>query len=239
MNVKFKICLRINRWSLPFASKALFSSTRTAKMIIQEDSSALQAVVISLAVILTFVSIIGNGSFIAIFARFKVFRRNFSNILFANLAVVDFLNPFFNAPLFASLVIEPSWLQGKTWTIISTSLHMEFNLLNLVSMSILMLDRFLAVYSDLKYFTWKSTNKALKTVFLMWLICAIVAVLFAVPLFSMNLDGVELSQAREMIFKDRKVITAPIISFFTIASTVLGILTSYSIYQKKKEVRKL
>ncbi|KAL9965501.1 hypothetical protein ACROYT_G029307 [Oculina patagonica] len=204
-------------------------------MNVQDESFSIKTAIISLAVILTIVSIIGNGSFLAIFARFKVFRRNFSNILFANLAVVNFLNPLFNVPLFDIIVAEPSWLQGKAWAIISTSLHMEFNLLNLFSMTVLMLDRFLAVYLGMKYFTWKSAKKAKIAVFIIWLLCAIVVVLFAVPLFSMELDGVQIIASGGTLFKKRKIIIAPIIAFCTIASTVLGILTSYAIHQKKKE----
>ncbi|KAJ7374657.1 hypothetical protein OS493_004998 [Desmophyllum pertusum] len=51
-------------------------------------------------------------------------------------------------------------LKGKAWAIISSSLHLELALLNLVSMSVLMLDRFLAVYLDLKYFTWKTNQES-------------------------------------------------------------------------------
>ena len=199
---------------------------------------ATQAVMIFLAVLLTLVTIIGNGSFLAILARFKVLRRNFTNIFIASLAVVDCLNALFNVPLFIMyFVVQPNWLEGKAWAIISSSLHMEFNLLNLVSMSALMLDRFFAVYREVEYFTWKTTKKAKIAVFLMWLISTIVVVLAAIPLFYMDLDGVPLEQSQRQIAQERKLFTAPIMGLFTFASTVFGILTCYSIHRKKKQVR--
>ncbi|KAL9951337.1 hypothetical protein ACROYT_G043986 [Oculina patagonica] len=205
-------------------------------MKIQEKSFATEVVMVFLAVLLAFVTILGNGFYLAIFARFKVFRRNFTNILIASLAVVDCLNVLFNVPLFTLFfVVEPSWLKGKAWAILSYSLRLEFGFLNLVSMTALIADRFFAVRLPLKYFTWKTTKKAKIAVFLMWLVCTKVVVLLAVPLFNMDLDGVPVGISRKVIFEKEKLIVGLIVVLFTIASTVLGILTSYSIYQTKKE----
>ena len=65
-------------------------------------------------------------------------------------------------------------LKGKTWAIIAASLHLEFALLNIVSISVLMLDRFLALYLELRYFAWKTPKKAKIAVFLMGLLCTTV-----------------------------------------------------------------
>ncbi|KAL9966295.1 hypothetical protein ACROYT_G024348 [Oculina patagonica] len=204
-------------------------------MIPQEKSFATQAAMMFLAVTLTFIAVIGNGSFVAIFARFKVFR-NFPNILFANLALIDFLNALGNVPLFAMyFVLQTSWLTGKTWAIISSSLNLEFALLNLVSMSVLMLDRFLAVYLDLKYFTWKTPKKAKIAVFGMWLVCTILTAISSVPLFGMDFEGEPLIVSRIKIFRERKLVVASLMVLSTITSTVLGMLTNYFINQKKKQ----
>ena len=170
------------------------------KMIFQETSFTSEASMIFVAVMLTLVSIFGNGAFLAIFARFQEIRRNFTNILIANLAVVDCLNAVFNVPLFTMYIaVRTNWLEGKNWAIFSSSLQLEFVLLNLVSMAALMLDRFLAVYFGVKYFTWKTTKKAKIAVFLMWMVSTIVVVLCWVPLFSMDIDDVPLREARGMI----------------------------------------
>ena len=130
-----------------------------------------QVIISILTVTLSLVSTIGNGSFLAIFVRFKNLR-NFPNILFANLALVDLLNGLINVTLYALKFTPAASVKGK-WAIICSSLHLAFILLNLVSMSALMLDRFLALYLDLKYFTWKTTKKAYVTVALIWLVCTV------------------------------------------------------------------
>ena len=198
-----------------------------------------QVVMSFLSAMLTLVSTIGNGSFIAIFNRFKNLR-NFPNILFANLAVVDFLNALINVPLFVLyFVMKPSWLKGKTLAIISSSLHLDFTLLNIVSMFALMVDRFLALYLDLKYLTWKTTKRAYFAVLLIWLGCTMVVAIVAIPLFDMDFDNQTLKESRLIIFNQRKSFVASIMATFVTAATVLGILTSYIIYQKKNQVREV
>ena len=198
-----------------------------------------QVVMSFLSAMLTLVSTIGNGSFIAIFNRFKNLR-NFPNILFANLAVVDFLNALINVPLFVLyFVMKPSWLKGKTLAIISSSLHLDFTLLNIVSMFALMVDRFLALYLDLKYLTWKTTKRAYFAVLLIWLSCTMVVAIVAIPLFDMDFDNQTLKESRLIIFNQRKSFVASIMATFVTAATVLGILTSYIIYQKKNQVREV
>ena len=48
-----------------------------------------------------------------------------------------------------------------------------------------------------------------------------------------------MAEAREKIFQHRKEITASTMAVFMATSTVLGVLTGYTIYQNKKKVRKL
>ena len=217
----------------------LFFYNPVMKMIqYDEKSLASQFAMMSLMVTLTFISLFGNGSFIAIFARFKVFR-NFPNILFANLALVNLLNTLINLPLFAVYgVPELSLLKGRTWAILCTLLHMEFVFLTWLNMFAVVLDRFQVMYFDLKYYTWKTTKKAKIAVFLMWFVCTIAVALSCVPLFYMDFDGVPLVLSRKKIFQERNLALAPIMVSITAASTVLGILTTYLIYKKKKQVGK-
>ena len=177
-----------------------------------------QVVMSFLSAMLTLVSTIGNGSFIAIFNRFKNLR-NFPNILFASLAVVDFANALINVPLFVLyFVMKPSWLKGKTLAIISSSLHLDFTLLNIVSMFALMVDRFLALYLVLKYLTWKTTKRAYFAVLLIWLGCTMVVAIVAIPLFDMDFDNQTLKESRVIIFNQRKRFVASIMATFVTAA---------------------
>lgn len=205
----------------------------------EEKSLTEVAVMVSLVFTLTLVSVIGNGSFLAIFARFKIFR-NFPNIIFANQALADLLNTLLNLPLFAVyFVLQTGWLKGKTWAIISCSLYLEFTLLNQVSMFAQMLDRFLALELDLKYFTWKTSRKAKIAVAFMWLLCTVMVVLSSIPMFDVNFDGEPLMVSRVKILRQTKPVIALFMGVLFIGTSVLGILTSYSISQKKTQVRKL
>ena len=188
---------------------------------------------------LSLISTIGNGSFIAIFVRFKNLR-NFPNILLANLAAVDFLNAVINVPMHTlNYVWKSSWMKGKTPAVILSSLQLEFALLNMVSMFAIMLDRFLALYLDLKYYTWKTTRKAYAAVVLIWLICTVHVALSTIPLLKMDMEAdTTLGKSREKIFQQRKGMIASTMAFFIAASTAFGVLTVYTIYQNKRKVGK-
>ena len=161
-----------------------------------------QVIISTLTATLLLVSTIGNGSFLAIFVRFKNLR-NFPNILFANLALIDLLNALINVPLYAlNFTPVTNSMKGK-WTIMCSSLHLEFTLLNIASMSALMLDRFLALYLDLKYFTWKTTKKAYVAVALIWLVCTVLVPLSSMSVFQMDLD-LPYEESRRKIVQQRK-----------------------------------
>ena len=193
----------------------------------------------SLDTVLSLISTIGNGSFIAIFVRFKNLR-NFPNILLANLAAVDFLNAVINVPMHTlNYVWKSCWMKGKTPAVILSSLQLEFALLNMVFMFAIMLDRFLALYLDLKYYTWKTTRKAYAAVVLIWLICTVHVALSTIPLLKMDMEAdTTLGKSREKIFQQRKGLIASTMGFFIAASTVFGVLTVYTIYQNKRKVGK-
>ena len=196
-----------------------------------------QVIISVVCATLSFLSLIGNGSFLAIFARFKNLR-NFPKILFANLAVVDFSNALINVPIYVlSASWQVSWSKGKTWAIISSSLHLQFTLLNVASMFALTVDRFLALYLDLKYFAWKTNKKAYVVVFLIWVGCSVPIAFYSVSLFDLDLNYLIYEESRIRIFEHRKTFLASVLALFIAASAVFGILTSYTIYQKKKQVR--
>ena len=206
---------------------------------VREKHPAVQTAKIFLVVILIILALIGNISFLAIFARFKVFQ-NFPNILFANSALVGLINVLTGAPLFLIAQIFPLWLKGRMWATIASAQHLEFTLLKLVSMSALMLDRFLVLFMGLRYFAWKTKKRAIMAVAFMWFLCTTVTALASLrlQLIDINLDNVPLGQARGMIFEIRKSVIKSVMALFTVAVTVLGTLVSYAINQKKKRVRK-
>ena len=197
-----------------------------------------QVIMSVLSATLSLVSTIGNGSFLAVCARFKNLR-NVPNIFFANLAVVDFVNSLLNVPLFVLFYVwQASWLSGKTWAIIVSSLQIDLHWLNIISMFALMLDRFLALHLDLRYCTWKTTKKAYLVVFLIWLVSSTTAAaIVSSTLLGMDLDGVHVIESRRIIFHRIKGFTGSFTVIFVTAATALGILSVYAIRRKKKQVK--
>ena len=148
-----------------------------------EDSSFMTFSVLGFMSFLALFAVLGNGLVLGIIARFKKLRT-FPNILIANLALADFFNAFINTPVYLLYaVLKVKWFTGKTLAIISLSLLSLFTFVNVVSMLVLLVNMFLAITFDLKYFTWKAKKKAIIVVLVEWLvgfICAVLSLLIVI-----------------------------------------------------------
>ena len=75
-----------------------------------------------LTVLLALGATFGNGSILAVIARFKSFRT-VPNTLLANLAVVDMLNIAINMPIYMiSVTLEAGWFRGQSLAIMHVQL---------------------------------------------------------------------------------------------------------------------
>lgn len=112
-----------------------------------------------LLILLAVLVILGNGFVLGVIARFKKFRT-FPNILTANLALADFLNALINIPIYLLwAVLRVKWFTGKSLAIISFFLSNLSNLLKIACMMVLLINVFLAIELELKYFSWKTNKK--------------------------------------------------------------------------------
>ena len=194
---------------------------------------------ISMAVLLLLLAVfsaIGNGIVLGIVARFKKFR-NYANILIANLALVDLLNALINMPMFLLYgVIEVSWFKGKTLAILSAFLYGLFLLLNITSMLVLLMNVFLALTFDLRYFAWKTEDKAISIVVVQWLTCLVAISLSSLPLFDINLQDSHVVIYRQVYLTERRRFFLPIMCMFIVFAIVLGVLIFFSVRNKKLQV---
>ena len=188
-----------------------------------------------LTCVLTACSVIGNGFVLGVLARFKSFRT-VPNILVGNLAVVDVLNAVMNLPFHIMSIFEVSWFRGKTLALITTFINRAFITLNLTSVLAMVVNIYLAISFDLKYFTWKTKKKALVCVCVIWLINLLMLFLFAIPLLDINFDDSHVNVYREGIFQQGKNFAASLVALFIICCGVLAILTITAIRKKKKKV---
>ena len=198
------------------------------------------SVTISMAVLLLLLAVssaVGNGFVLAILARFKKLR-NYANTLIANLALVDLLNSLINLPFYLLYgVLKVSWFKGKTLAFLSSFFNRLFILLNLASMLMLLVNVFLALTFDLRYFTWKTNEKAMAIVLVEWLVCLAVVTLSCLPLFEIDLQNADVLTYRQVIFEKNKTVVASSMTLFILCAIVLGTLVLCSVRRKKLKVR--
>ena len=204
-------------------------------MYLEKPLSATTSMAVLLLSLAVF-SVISNGFVLGIVARFKKLR-NYANILIANLALVDLLNALINMPMYLLYgVIEVSWFRGKTLAILSAFLYRLFLLLNVTSMLILLVNVFLALTFDLRYFAWKTEEKAITIVLIQWLVCLVVISRSCSSLLYIDLQDARVLVYRQVYIIENKPLTIAIVVTFVVCSVVLGVLVSCSVRRKKLQV---
>ena len=199
-------------------------------------SAASISMVVLLSTLAVF-SVLGNGFVLGIVARFKKLRTC-PNILIANLALVDLLNALINMPLYLLYgVLEVSWFKEKTLAILSTLLIRLFTFLNVVSMLILLVNVFLALTFDVRYFTWKTKTKAIAIVLVEWLVCLVVNSLSCLPLFDIDLQDAHVLTYRQFTYKTTRAFVLATTAVFIGSSLIFGVLTCCTVRRKQLQVR--
>ena len=201
-----------------------------------EDSLFVTVFLLVFMSFLALFAVLGNGIVLGIIARFKKLRT-FPNILIANLALADFFNAFINTPMYLLYaVLKVNWFTGKTLTIISLSSFSLFTFVNVVSMLVLLVNMFLAITFDLKYFTWKTNKKANIIVLVEWLVGFSCAVLLCLNCdVDLQQDASVLTYRNEVLGKG-KPIAAAITSALVVIAVVLSAMIFGSIQKMKRQV---
>ena len=201
-----------------------------------EDSLFVTVFLLVFMSFLALFAILGNGIVLGIIARFKKLRT-FPNILIANLALADFFNAFINTPVYLLYaVLKVKWFTGKTLAIISLSLLSLFTFVNVVSMLVLLVNMFLAITCDVKYFTWKTNKKAIIIVLVEWLVGFSCAVLSCLNCDVDLQQDVSVSTYRNEVLGKGKPIAAAITSAFVVIAVVLSAMIFGSIQKMKRQV---
>ena len=191
-----------------------------------------------LTAILSCACLLGNGFVLAVIARFKSLRT-VPNILIANLAFVDLFNAVITIPPFMIYyVFEASWFKGKVLGIITVVLNRLFTVLNLASMIIMLINMYLAISFDLKYFVSKTNRKALLCVFLTWFISILSVAFSAISLVDFNLGDVHVREYREEIFKEERFFVMSFMVIFLICAALVCFITAHTIKKKQRKVFK-
>ena len=206
-------------------------------MFLETHLSAASFSMVILVSSLAVFSLLGNGFVLGIIARFKKLRT-YPNILIANLVLVDLLNALINMPIYLLYgVLEVSWFKGKTLAILLFFLSRLFTFLNVVSMLILLVNVFLALTFDLKYFIWKTNAKAIVIVLVEWLACLVVSSLACLPLFDIDFQDAHVLIYRQLIFKANRALSLTTLAAFIVSSLQIGVLVFCTVRRKQLQVR--
>lgn len=144
----------------------------------------------SLYALLALAAIVGNGLVIFLFTRHKTLR-NLPNYLIVDLAIVDLLNSVINIPLsICYVVLNDSVYRGRTFAWIVSLLHIMFSLLSLTTMTLQMIDRYLAVCWPVFYLANKSKTKMLVIILVKWVFIISLTGLLYFPLYKIDLGSV-------------------------------------------------
>lgn len=190
-----------------------------------------------LLILLAVLAILGNGFVLGIIARFKKFRT-FPNILTANLALADFLNALINIPIYLLwAVLRVKWFTGKTLAIISFFLSNLSNLLKIASMMVLLTNVFLAIELELKYFTWKTNEKALLINLVVWLVCVTATVSRSIFHFGDDSQDAPVFKYLVAFAVEARYAHIAVTSIYIFTSVVFGALVFCSVQRKKRQVR--
>ena len=194
------------------------------------DTISMVALLTSLAIF----SVVGNGLVIGILARFKKLRT-FPNILLANLSLGNLLNSLINIPLFLLYgAVQLSSFTGKKLAMFVLYFSRLFSLLNLASMLVLLVNIFLALTFDLRYFTWKTNEKAMAIVLVEWFVCVVLTSSTALLHLEVDLENAHVLQYRQLFHRQDKYFLGPLMAMFMVCAVTVGVLVIYSSRRKKK-----
>ena len=201
-----------------------------------EDSLFVTVFLLVFMSFLALFAVLGNGIVLGIIARFKKLRT-FPNILIANLALADFFNAFINIPMYLLYaVLNVKWFRRKTLAMISIFSFSLLTFVNVVSMLVLLVNMFLAITCDVKYFTWKTNKKAIIIVLVEWLVGFSCAVLLCLNCDVDLQQDVSVSTYRNEVLGKGKPIAAAITSAFVVIAVVLSAMIFGSIQKMKRQV---
>lgn len=179
---------------------------------------------------LTFILILacelGNGLMFAVIARFKSLRT-IQNILIANLCLVDFLSAVIAFTMYMIYtVLEAGWFRGKALGILTCGFDRLFATLNLLSMLVILVNKYLAISYGFKYLTWKTKTNAVICISLVWFVSIISTVSSLILLSDINLGDAHVIHYRTEIFKQGKLFVAATRAFFCLLCSSTVVLDS-------------
>lgn len=156
-----------------------------------------------LLAIIFLIAVTGNGLVCFVVYHFKQLRT-VPNILIVNLSLIDLINSLVNMPLFAGFyVFKGDVFKGKWISYALTSLHNYILYLNVLTLIVLMADRYCAIKFKQRYHAWKTTSKVRRVIVVIWITSTALVVFlgFRRDRILSQYEGLSLLEYRQILYK--------------------------------------
>ena len=194
---------------------------------------------ITYLVVIFVIVVTGNGLVCCVVYRDKRLRT-IPNFFLVNLSVIDLCNALINMPIFAGYrVIQAQFFQDKCVFSVCYSLYRFTLFLNMLTLLVIMTDRYGAIKYQLQYHVWKTKTKAY---------CAIVFIWFSGALLTMVLsfrtdrilapyEGLTFAEYFRIMFKTEGwKVTVCVIGFPFVGLTILGFQVCRAVRSSRKKI---
>ncbi|XP_028406025.1 octopamine receptor 1-like [Dendronephthya gigantea] len=152
---------------------ANYSSNQTYFNTTSSTTSNTTSLIVTIIQLLAFTTVILTafvGNILVCIAVYK-FRQlqTTTNIALVSLAVTDILMVYV-ITLHAIMVIQGRWTFGNALCKVTGSVGLTLNLMSLLHLAYISLDRFIAIIKPFRYQVWITKQRVIKAMFLMWFI---------------------------------------------------------------------
>ena len=146
------------------ANQSINSSDTTSS----NDSQPVVVIIIELIAFTTVILTAFTGNILVCIAVYK-FRQlqTTTNVALVSLAVTDILMVYVII-LHAVMVIEGKWTFGDTLCEVSSSIGLTLNLMSLLHLAYISLDRFIAIIKPFRYQVWITKQRVIITMLCLW-----------------------------------------------------------------------
>ena len=143
-------------------------------------------------------AVVGNGLLFLVFFRNRTLRT-VHHALITDLATVDLLNSVINIPLsICYIVLSYDISRGKSFAWTVSFLHTFFNLVSLSTVTLQMIERYLAISWPIFYKAKKSMTKIMVVISVKWLAILAIALSVFVPLYDIDIGNSTTSDYRNV-----------------------------------------
>ena len=194
---------------------------------------------ITYLVIIFVIAVSGNGLVCCVVYRHKRLRT-IPNFFVVNLSVIDLCNSLINMPMFAGYqVIEAQVSQDKFVFIVCSSLHRFTQFSNLLTLLVIMMDRYGAIKYQLRYHAGKTKTKAYYAIAFIWFSGAVLTMVgtFRTDQTLAQYERLTFAEYSRIIFKTEGwKVSLGVIGFPFIALTILGFQVCRAVRSSRRKL---